>query len=167
MVIIVLAATILFKPDFKAGDTEVSPAVDFAKGVTRVALVLTVAVIVILFFTIYYGVRVTHRIVGPIVAFNRHLNYISEGNYSRDLTLREKDEFKSLALVFNKTQGVLKRRAEQNIETGLKAQQNLEDLGKILKTTDFNKEDALGMIGGLKDGLGDLCRENEKLVEKR
>lgn len=165
IVLIAIVSSLVFKPE--SGEQIVTPNPSFTKIFTRITLVLVMGITFALLLTIHYGIRITHRIVGPVVAFNRHLNLISEGNYTRDLDLREKDEFKSLSLVFNKTQGVLRRRAEHNIDTCLKAEQNLDELAKILKTTNFDAKSALGMIEGLKDGLGDLRGATEKLVSKR
>lgn len=38
-----------------------------------------------------------HRVLGPLVAIQRHVRTLIEGDYSKTLTLRQADELKSLA----------------------------------------------------------------------
>ncbi|MDP8254193.1 MAG: HAMP domain-containing protein [Candidatus Alcyoniella australis] len=78
-------------------------------AITGIALVLTL-------FIIYYGLRFTHRIVGPIYAFNRHIAQVRDGRYKNDLRLRKDDEFQNLAISFNTMLSRLRERSEQGVE---------------------------------------------------
>ena len=130
----------------------------------NVIFTLLVAVILGVILTILYGVRLTHRIVGPISAFNRNLNWITEGNYMRDLKLREKDEFKNLAQVFNKTQAALRRRSQKAIDFCGKVDSNLSELGGFVTQEGFDAAKAEEMIKRLKEELEILRQENEKYL---
>ena len=47
------------------------------------------------------GIIVSHRIAGPIDRMIKFVNKLTAGDYSRRLTLREKDELKDLASAIN------------------------------------------------------------------
>lgn len=82
-------------------------------GHAMIAMLIVIVLFVV--FIVWYGVRFSHRVVGPIYAFNRHLNWMREGNYTRDLKLRDKDEFQNLASVFNNMQATLRQRTRDDI----------------------------------------------------
>ena len=133
---------------------------------TNLILILSVIVTLAVLLTIFYGVRLSHRIVGPIYAFSRHLIWIRDGIYARDLRLREKDEFKNLAKVFNAMQSSLRHRSQETINTCIKIEENLEELQKILGEQDFDVERADKMIEGLKQDLFGLRQDNEKYISQ-
>lgn len=60
-------------------------------------LIAVVYVIVSLAVSVVY----THRLVGPIYAFIRHVRSLKEGNYSERTHLRKGDAFADLALELN------------------------------------------------------------------
>lgn len=127
-----------------------------------VAMVMVVLVFVIL--TVWYGIRFSHRVVGPIYAFNRHLNWLREGNYTRDLHLREKDEFQNLANVFNSTQAAMRQRTREDIEVMSRVETGLTQLGDILHHENFNNEQAANLIKRLQQELEAARVKNEGLI---
>ena len=61
----------------------------------NIALLLRLLLITPLF--IFIGVRISHRIAGPIYRIDKHLDSMLQGDYSHTLTLRKNDELKSIA----------------------------------------------------------------------
>ena len=122
MLILLIACFALLLMLYSNDKTKTSdPSMEIANSFFSVILPLLVVVVIVVFLTVIYGIRFSHRVAGPIYAFNRHLNWIKEGIYHRDLRLREKDEFKNLARVFNVTQSALRQRVEQTIDVCDKA----------------------------------------------
>jgi methyl-accepting chemotaxis protein len=133
---------------------------------TNIMMLLLVVVVFAVVTTVFYGVRLSHRIVGPIYAFSRQLNWIRDGIYTRDLRLREKDEFKNLAQSFNNMQSAICRRSKQTIDLCAKAEENLEELKKLLGQPDMDIERARNMIEGLKQDFAGLRNMNEKFISE-
>ncbi len=53
-------------------------------------------------FHVYFGVRLTFRMVGPILALRRHMDMVTKGHlYQRPLNVREDDEFHELIQNYN------------------------------------------------------------------
>lgn len=53
-------------------------------------------------FHFYYGIRLTFRMVGPIMALKRHMNQVTRGHlYQKPLHVRQHDEFHDLILNYN------------------------------------------------------------------
>ncbi len=59
---------------------------------------LTLLLMSILFF---FGVIITHRMVGPVMVVRRKMDELSEGNFAIRVRLRKGDEFNDLAESFN------------------------------------------------------------------
>ncbi len=76
-------------------------------------LMISVFVVVALFSTFIFvmALFLSHRIVGPIVAIRRSLEFISQGDYqSARLKLRQDDEFQDVAELVNSTVSQLERK---------------------------------------------------------
>lgn len=101
-----------------------------------IAMLMVVMLFVV--FTVWYGVRFSHRVVGPVYAFNRHLNWMRDGNYTRDLRLREKDEFQTLAQVFNTMQAAMRQRAREDIELMAEVEKNIDELKQLFGQDGFD-----------------------------
>lgn len=71
-----------------------------------------VALLALLFVAGNVGVTVlyTHRLVGPVMAFRRHVRDLIEGRYDARLHLRPHDEFGELARDLNELSETLGRR---------------------------------------------------------
>lgn len=67
------------------------------------ALILSsfVAIIFVAIATIIVFLIITHRIAGPIHRLETDLTEIAKGNLTKDIHLRKKDEFKTLAAIIN------------------------------------------------------------------
>ena len=59
---------------------------------------LALVYIVLLFFTVF---RLTHRYYGPLVSIERFVGDIANGDYSRRVTIRKRDELQSLVKKLN------------------------------------------------------------------
>jgi methyl-accepting chemotaxis protein len=55
----------------------------------------------------------SHKLAGPVYRLEKHLEGMTEGDYSKELKFREKDEFTHLADVVNRLQDKLKEEKEQ------------------------------------------------------
>jgi signal transduction histidine kinase len=56
------------------------------------------------------GIRLSHRIYGPIVAINRYIDSLTEGNYKARLTLRKDDDLTEIRDSLNKLAESLEKR---------------------------------------------------------
>ena len=61
----------------------------------NMALLLRIILITPLF--VWIGVILSHRIAGPVYRIGKYLDTLIQGDYSQCLTLRKKDELKSIA----------------------------------------------------------------------
>ena len=66
--------------------------------------IVVVYMVVIIAVAIWY----THRLVGPIVAFSRHIDKLKEGDYSAHTFIRKNDAFTHIAIKLNELSEVLK-----------------------------------------------------------
>jgi methyl-accepting chemotaxis protein len=53
-------------------------------------------------FSFLLSILVTHRMVGPVYVFERHIQNLINGDYSSRITLRKHDEFKPLSILLNR-----------------------------------------------------------------
>lgn len=164
LILFIAAAGILPMLLLGAGPEDSEETHKISQLFANVIIILLAIVAVAMFATIAYGVHLTHRIVGPVYAFNRHLGWLRDGNYSRDLTLRKKDEFKNLAQMFNSMQSALRHRTQQTVETCNKVESNLDELSNLLSEPDLDQERARKMLQGLKEDLFGLREENQKHI---
>ena len=63
---------------------------------------LVIAIAVFLILNIAISVFFTHKLIGPTVAFSRHLNGLIAGDYSVRVILRKGDSFADIAEKLNK-----------------------------------------------------------------
>jgi len=61
-------------------------------------MVLLFRILLITPLFVFIGLILSHRIAGPIYRIGRYIDSLMEGDYSNDLVLRKRDEFKILAL---------------------------------------------------------------------
>ncbi len=60
------------------------------------------SILTLVIFHFYYGIRLTFRMVGPIMALKRHMNQVTKGHmYQHPLHVREHDEFHDLIQNYN------------------------------------------------------------------
>ena len=72
-----------------------------------VSLLLTAMVT---FLSVLVGIRLSHRIYGPMVAINRHLSELAGGDYKRRVTLRKDDDFLEIQDSLNALAEALEKR---------------------------------------------------------
>ena len=68
---------------------------------TTVGLVVTFEMLIIAPLVIWVGLRLTHRVAGPLVRINAVLRQMAEGNFNQRVTLRKGDSLAELADVVN------------------------------------------------------------------
>ncbi len=144
------------EPDIPAAQANLNQAI--------VAMVMII--LVFCSFTVWYGIRFSHRVVGPVYAFSRHLNWIREGNYTRDLKLRDKDEFQNLALVLNAMQAALRDRVRETIDGTQKVETGLAELAAVFNDPSFDRERAQDMIRKLRTELEAARVKNEGFLTR-
>ena len=84
-------------------------------GPVQMLVTLLLATILILIGVIYFGLRFSNKIVGPIYAFGRNLQQVQQGDYTGELHLRHGDEFQNLSGVFNLTVEALRQRIYDDV----------------------------------------------------
>ena len=75
-----------------------------ASAAISVVLVCTLAYAILV---VIFSVILTHRLVGPIVAFERQIKAFKQGSFSARTTLRKHDEFKNIARELNELGEIL------------------------------------------------------------
>lgn len=66
--------------------------------------------IVYVIVTMIMSIKLTHKLVGPTVAFRRHIRMISEGNWEHRTVLRDGDAFAEVADDLNRLSEELSRK---------------------------------------------------------
>lgn len=90
----------------------------FSKNAIRLGLIL-LGFIGLTLFTVF---SVTHKYYGPIVAINRFVKAISEGDYSQRVVLRKQDELQDLAAKLNHMAESIEKRHGSSSEKTKNAQ---------------------------------------------
>ena len=72
--------------------------------VTSLLTGLLISLVFTALLTIYYS----HRVAGPMHHLKMHLQKMIDGDFSRDLNFRERDEFRNIAVLINTLQNRLK-----------------------------------------------------------
>lgn len=72
-------------------------------------LIITFAVIAGV-LSIYWGIRVSHRIYGPLIPLRRHIDKLIEGDYSARVRLRKSDDMVELCDAMNELAEALEKR---------------------------------------------------------
>jgi methyl-accepting chemotaxis protein len=115
--------------------------------------------------TIWFGVRFSHRVVGPVYAIGRHLGWVLDGNYTRDLVLRDKDEFRGIEAIFNKMQAALRERARNEAAALARVESSLEELTQVLGAGDCDHEAARELILRLHQDIESIRVHCEGCIE--
>lgn len=89
-------------------DTEVVTAIQSAlTSAVYVSILLAVGVT---FLSVLVGIRLSHRIYGPVVAIKRHIGALTEGDYKVRLTLRKHDDLLEIRDSLNQLAEALEQR---------------------------------------------------------
>jgi hypothetical protein len=60
------------------------------------------SILILIVFHFYYGIQLTFRMVGPIMALKHHMNMVTKGHlYQNPLHIRQHDEFHDLIVKYN------------------------------------------------------------------
>ena len=86
---------------------------------TLIPIVLTYVILIMVISVVF-----TERMVGPTIAFLRHINALKNGVYSARITLRKRDELQELAAELNELAEILERKSERDRNEELKALQS-------------------------------------------
>jgi methyl-accepting chemotaxis protein len=68
--------------------------------------------VVLLLTVFYFSARESHRLAGPMFAFNRRLERLGAGDLHSRLRLRQGDHFHEIAEILNSNVGMLRQRIE-------------------------------------------------------
>jgi methyl-accepting chemotaxis protein len=74
--------------------------------------------IVMSLFSFVLSVVLTHRMVGPVFVFERHVRALLDGNYKSRINLRREDDFKELSVLLNQLAEKLETKTENKNEDG-------------------------------------------------
>lgn len=124
-------------------------------------VMLLVMILLLVIATVFFGLRFSHRIVGPVYAINRHLNWIREGSYTRDLQLRKKDEFQNLAQTLNAMQAALRRRARSDLEALERVDRVIAEIKSSLDGGDIDNQAARSAIDSLSKEVAEIRKRDE------
>ncbi len=107
------------------------------------------------------GIFLSHKMAGPIYAFNRELQKLQKGNFTAHLELRKKDEFKELKIPFNHWVQSLQKMTEQDIE---KISPLIKDVASLLSQMMQQKADEkdIGEMRALLNQLNEMTHQKEK-----
>ncbi len=95
---------------FVFSDSKMVSAGPYGTGI----LISTIFLVIMLMFILaWLGVRISHRIAGPIYRFEQTFKEIRQGNLRARIYLRQKDEMKPLAGAFNEMMASLLDRYPQ------------------------------------------------------
>jgi hypothetical protein len=78
-----------------------------------------ISFVVYLLATVAVTIIYTHKLVGPTIAFRRHLASLSAGNYRVRTYLRRGDAFKEVADELNRLSEILEKNSDKDGKTGL------------------------------------------------
>jgi hypothetical protein len=73
---------------------------------------LVLIVLVYLTLNVFISILFTHRLVGPTIAFRRHIKALSEGRYNSRITLRKQDAFAEVAEDLNNLAAIMEKKAK-------------------------------------------------------
>lgn len=79
-------------------------------AIYQIVTAAIIYVVITLIMTIIY----THKLIGPTVAFRRHVRMIAEGKYQHRTVLRKGDAFSELADDLNKLSALLEQKSKAN-----------------------------------------------------
>jgi hypothetical protein len=63
-----------------------------ANSITNGLILTMLVATAVAMFAILYGIKLSHRIYGPMVPFQRHIEELKNGNYKARIRLRKDDE---------------------------------------------------------------------------
>ena len=93
---------------------------------TKVALVISVLELALIAGVWWAGLKISHRIAGPVYVFTRELEKLAQGDLSARMNLRKKDQFMDAALLMNSSLDTLQKRIE--LIQSVAAQLNQDEL---------------------------------------
>lgn len=82
----------------------------FRHQVQLVIGLFSLLTIVYVLLTVGLSVAFLHKLIGPSIAFKRHINALSEGNYASRITLRQDDAFGGISIELNELAEVLEEK---------------------------------------------------------
>ena len=75
-----------------------------------VVTVLTLLIIMYVLLTIGLSVAYLHKLIGPSIAFKRHISTLKDGNYSSRILLRQDDALGEMAIELNELAEALEKK---------------------------------------------------------
>lgn len=82
----------------------------FRHHIQLVVSVFSFLTIVYVLLTVGFSVAYLHKLIGPSIAFKRHINALAEGNYASRITLRQDDAFEGISIELNELAEVLEEK---------------------------------------------------------
>lgn len=73
-------------------------------------LIIILIAVLIGILSIYMGIKLSHRIYGPMIPLNRHIEKLIEGDYKSRVRLRKGDELTELSEALNRLATALEER---------------------------------------------------------
>lgn len=75
-----------------------------------VATVFTLLIVMYVLLTIGLSIAYMHKLIGPSIAFKRHIHALNDGNYASRILLRQGDAFEEMATELNELAAALEEK---------------------------------------------------------
>lgn len=105
-----------FEQVIGVGDREISPTLflNFSDVMEKMALSLSIFVVIYSVCGVVIAMFLSHRIVGPAYAIRRFIGDLKSGNYGGQVVLRHGDELRELESELNELSLLLKEKEKVN-----------------------------------------------------
>ncbi|MCD6423123.1 MAG: methyl-accepting chemotaxis protein [Elusimicrobia bacterium] len=100
-----------------------------------------ISVVFLIFLAGFFGIFLSHKIVGPINRMTSIVNDIEKGNLSKRIYLRKHDEFVPLANAINKLLDSLKKFMSDTENQLNEFETSIKKLSELLEKENFLKDD--------------------------
>ncbi len=105
---------------------------------------------------ILFAVYLSHKIAGPLVRIERDIKAVAKGDLKMRLSLRRKDELKSLAQSINEMTESIEEMVRKNSSSVAEMKEVTRKLLATLEKTSPSREESLQAVGKLNKGIDEI-----------
>lgn len=105
---------------------------------------------------ILFAVYLSHKIAGPLVRIERDIKAVAKGDLKMRLSLRRKDELKSLAQSINEMTESIEEMVRKNSSSVAEMKEVTKELLATLEKTSPSREESLQAVGKLNKGIDEI-----------
>ena len=102
----------MFDKIFLDADANASPMLllEFLKAIEKIGISISVFIFFYSLLGAFFALLFSHRISGPLIALQKHICRLKDGDYLTKISLRKGDELKVLEKELNELTDILKNR---------------------------------------------------------